>query len=90
MNLRKGALGLSFGVVWGLLVFAATIWAIRRGHGATLVLLNSFYMGYTVSYSGAVVGLVWGFVNGFVVGVLIAWLYGLFCKVLYKSEAQTK
>jgi hypothetical protein len=23
-------------------------------------------------------------------GLLIAWLYDLFCKVLYKTEAQTK
>ncbi len=86
MNLRKRALGLSLGAVWGLVVFLATIWATFQGRGATLKVLNSYYMGFSVSYPGAFIGLIWGFVNGFVVGVLIAWFYDLFCGMLYKSE----
>ena len=84
MELRKRALGMALGVVWGGSVFIATIWAIARGHGDTLIILKSYYLGYSVTYSGAFVGLVWGFVNGFIGGVLIAWLYDLLCKVLYK------
>jgi len=90
MNLRKSALGLSLGVVWGLAVFAVTLLATMRGIGHTLQLLGVYYLGYTVSYPGSVVGLVWGFANGFVVGVLITWFYDLFCKILYKSEPATK
>jgi hypothetical protein len=90
MNLRKSALGLSLGVVWGLAVFVVTLLAIMRGIGHTLQLLGGYYLGYTVSYPGSVVGLVWGFANGFVVGVLITWFYDLFCKILYKSEPATK
>ncbi len=85
MNLRKRALGLSLGIVWGLLVFLATLWAAFQGRGATLRVLNSYYIGFSVSYPGAFVGLLWGFVNGFLVGLLIAWLYDLFCRILCKS-----
>ena len=90
MNLRKRALGLSLGVVWGLAVFVVTILATMRGMGNTLKVLSGYYPGYTVSYLGALVGLVWGFIGGFIGGVLIAWFYDLFCKVLYKSEPATK
>ncbi len=85
MNLRKRALGLSLGIVWGLMVFLATLWSAFQGRGATLRVLNSYYIGFSVSYPGAFIGLLWGFVNGFLVGLLIAWLYDLFCRILYKS-----
>ncbi len=90
MNLRKRALGLSLGVVWGLAVFLVTILSTMRGMGQTLPVLSGYYLGYSVSYLGAFVGLVWGFVHGFVGGVLIAWFYDLFCKVLYKSESPAR
>lgn len=90
MNLRKRALGLSLGVVWGLTIFVWTILATMRGKGETLIMLNGYYRGFTVSYPGSLVGLVWGFVHGFVVGLLIAWFYDLFSKMLYKSELATK
>jgi hypothetical protein len=90
MSLRKRALGLSLGVVWGLAFFVVTILSTMRGMGHTLSTLNGYYLGYTVSYLGAFVGLVWGFVYGFVGGVLIAWFYDLFCKVLYKAESPAK
>ena len=90
MSLRKRALGLSLGVVWGLAIFVWTILATMRGKGQTLSVLGGYYLGFTVSYLGALVGLVWGFVHGFVGGVLIAWFYDLFCKALYKSETPAK
>lgn len=90
MNLRKRALGLSLGIVWGLVVFIATATATMLGRGGTLVLLRGYYPGFAISYAGAVIGLFWGFVYGFVGGVIIAWLYDLFCKVLYKTEAPAK
>ena len=86
MELRKRALGLSLGAVWGLAVFAATILATARGHGENLASLNAFYIGYSVSYLGAFVGLIYGLVHGFVAGVLIAWFYDVFSKALYKTE----
>ena len=90
MNLRKRALGLSLGVVWGLVMFAWTIVATIFGRGQNLSLFHGYYLGFRVSYLGSLVGFVWGFASGFVVGVLIAWLYSFFCKILYKSEQATK
>ncbi len=87
MSLRKRALGLSLGIIWGLAVFVATTVSTLRGMGQHLPLLSGYYLGYTVSYLGAFVGLAWRFLHGFVVGVLIAWLYGTFCTLLYKSES---
>jgi hypothetical protein len=90
MNLRKRALGLTLGIIWGLVLFVATLWAVIEGRGRTLDLLSGYYPGFTVSYGGAVIGMIWGFVSGFIGGVLIAWLYNLFSNMLYKSEAPAK
>ena len=86
MNLRKRALGLSLGIVWGLAIFVVTILSRMRGMGQTLPVLRGYYLGYTVSYLGAFVGFAWGFVYGFIGGLLIAWFYDLFSKILYKAE----
>ena len=86
MKLRKRALGMALGIVWGLSVFVVTIWAVAAGQGQTLSKLGGYYLGYDVSFVGAFVGLVWGFLDGFIGGVLIAWFYDVFCKVFYKSE----
>lgn len=86
MTLRKRALGMSLGTLWGLVLFSATLWATIQDRGATLILLRGYYPGYTVSYGGAFIGLVWGFVSGFVGGILIAWFYEIFCKAFYKTD----
>jgi len=88
MRLRTTALGLSLGIVWGLAVFIATVWAIIGAQGFTLDRLGAFYRGYSISYAGAVIGLCWGFVNGFIGGVLIAWFYNLFCKEPSKATTE--
>jgi ABC-type antimicrobial peptide transport system permease subunit len=90
MNLRKRALGLALGIIWGLTLFVTTLWAVTRGRGKTLDLLSGYYPGFSVSYGGAVIGLIWGFVTGFIAGVIIAWLYNLFAKNQPKSEAPEK
>ncbi len=84
MELRKRALGMALGIVWGVSIFLVTIWAVARGHGQTFSQLGGYYLGYSVTYVGAVIGLIWGFIHGFIVGVLIAWLYDFFCRVFYK------
>jgi hypothetical protein len=86
MNLRKRALGMSLGTLWGLVLFAATVWSTLQGKGATLILLKGYYPGFTISYTGAFIGLIWGFVSGFIGGMLIAWLYEAYCKLLYRSS----
>jgi hypothetical protein len=86
MKLRIRALGLSAGIVCGLGIFVATILDVVREKGITLGSLNSFFLGYDISFGGAFVGLIWGFIYGFIFGTLIAWLYNMLYKMLYKSE----
>jgi hypothetical protein len=78
MQLNKAALGLAFGILWGVCLFLATIWVMMRGGGEHLVLLTKFYLGYSISFVGAILGLIWGFVEGFIGGWLLAWLYNRF------------
>ena len=81
MKLKLLALGLAMGIVWGLSVFAATIYSlIRCADGTHLCLLKFFYLGYSLSFVGSLIGLIWGFADGFVGGVVIAFLYNLFIK----------
>ena len=87
MRLRARALGIAIGIVWGLAVFAATIWDVAAGMGKTMALLGVFYPYYRVSLVGSVVGLIWGFVNGFLFGASVAWLYNKLHKAIYKSES---
>lgn len=81
MKLNKVALGLAAGILWGLCVFVATVWLLVAGQGGEhLALLSRFYLGYSVSWVGAVVGLIYGFVDGFICGWVLAWLYNKFSK----------
>lgn len=73
MKLSKKALALSFGILWGAMVFLATIYVLLRGGGHTLVLLQQFYWGYNISWGGAFLGLIYGFAGGFIFG----WFFGL-------------
>jgi len=77
MKLNKRAFGLSFGILWGLSVFIATMLVIMRGGGDTMILLRRFYWGYDINFGGAVLGLIYGFVHGFIFGWLLGWLYNL-------------
>lgn len=75
MKLKPLPLGVSLGLVWGLIVFIATIMVMIEGGGNTLNLLSNFYFGYQVSWLGSIIGLIYGFVDGFIVGAVIALIY---------------
>ena len=78
MQLNKKALGLAAGILWGLSLLLMTAWAVMAEGGNTLQVLSRFYVGYSVSWTGALIGLVYGFLDGFVGGWLLAWLYNKF------------
>ena len=87
MELRKRALGISFGLVWGLTVMLGTWWLlIRDAPGGIVSKLSAFYFGYSYSWGGAVIGSLWGFVDGFIVGFLIAWIYNQANKFFTKPK----
>lgn len=69
------SLGLSLGIVCGVLLWAATmVVALRSDLGLTsyLELLRNYYPGYRVTAVGSLVGFIYGFVSGFLFGWLLA------------------
>jgi hypothetical protein len=81
MKLDKKAFGLTAGMLWGAAVFLATNILILKGsEGATIISLEHFYLGYSLSFIGSIFGLIWGFVNGFIAGWLFAFVHNLFVK----------
>ena len=87
MELKKRAFGLAIGLFWGLVMLLGTwILLLRGSPGEIFSKASSFYIGYSYSWDGAIIGFIWGFVTGFIAGVFIAWLYDVFCKMLYKEK----
>lgn len=75
--LDKRAFGVAIGVAAGLMFFLMTVVVLLRGTDPGLYLLNEYFYGYAVSWTGAIVGIFWGFLVGFVAGWFIA-----FCRNL--------
>jgi len=80
MNLDKRAFGLAMGILMSGCIFLATLFAMYKGAGGHLVMLKRFYIGYNMTYLGAVIGAVWAFVDGFLCGWIFAWLYNRFAQ----------
>ena len=89
MKLNGKALGLSLGLLWGGTVFLATIILLVKAHfglhhesgapiGPTLIKLGQFYIGYSMTWYGAIRGFIYGFINGYIGGVILAWVYNRF------------
>jgi hypothetical protein len=70
-KLDRVALGLSTGVMSGLLLFLMTLVLVLKGGnvvGPNLRLFEQFFYGYSVTLPGSVLGLAYGFVTGFIAG----------------------
>jgi hypothetical protein len=88
MELRKRALGVAFGLLWGLSILIGTWWLLLFGsHGAILEMLSKFFIGYSYSWGGSVFGFLWGFILGFVCGFFVAWIYNIANKFFSKPKA---
>ena len=86
MQLNAKAMALSAGILWGASVFLATAWILITGsNGETMSKLGVFYLGYSVSWGGAVIGLIYGLIDGLIGGFLLVLLYNAF---LPKGEAE--
>lgn len=88
MELRKRALGIAFGLVWGLAVMLGTWLLILFGSpGSTIAKLGVFYRGYSYTFVGGIIGFIWGFVDGFICGFLVAWIYNVVNKSIKPKSA---
>lgn len=73
------ALGLSFGITWGVSVFIMGLLAHLYMYGVGFVsAVGALYIGYDPSILGSVIGGIIGFVDAFIGGFIIAWLYNAF------------
>ena len=71
------ALGIAVGLLFGLVIFLATIVLVMRGGevvGPNLGLLSNYFIGYEVTFAGSLIGFIYGFISGFILGGLIAFL----------------
>lgn len=86
MKLEGHPLGMSLGIVWGGVIFLATVTLLVKagldihyeeymGVGPTLEKIGQFYIGYSVSWFGSIVGFIYGFITGYVGGWVISILY---------------
>lgn len=75
------AAGLSFGIVWSVLIFLCGIISMFCDWGTKFVeVFANIYPGYHATFLGSVIGAFWGFIDGGVGGALLAWLYNKFLK----------
>jgi hypothetical protein len=77
--LDKRAFGVAIGVAVGLVIFALTAvdLAFHSSPWPGLSLLNQYFAGYSVTWSGALIGLAWGFGVGFCAGWFLAFVRNL-------------
>ena len=78
LKLDGNVWGLVFGILLGLMIFAATNFLLIKGGeviGPHLGLLSQFLFGYSVSFVGSLIGFVYGLLYGYLAGFVTAWIY---------------
>ncbi len=78
VRIHAGVLALVGAVLGGSAIFLMTIWLLVKGGpkiGLHLRLLNQFFYGYSVTWSGSLIGLVYGAIVGAILGWLIGTIY---------------
>ena len=76
--LNAKVLGLSCGILLGMVIFVSTNWLILKGGsnvGQHLRLLSHFFLGYNTTFIGSLIGFAYGFALGTFLGALFAWIY---------------
>ncbi len=78
-NLSPIALGLAFGVLWGLSILLMGLLAHWFSYGEIFVTsMGALYVGYDTTILGSLIGGLIGFIDAFIGGCILAWLYNLF------------
>jgi ABC-type dipeptide/oligopeptide/nickel transport system permease subunit len=78
LRLNGNILGLVLGSIGALAIFVATNWLVLKGGevvGPHMRLLDQFFYGYTVTFTGSFVGAAYAFVAGYLVGLFIGLVY---------------
>ncbi len=88
-RLKAGILGLVFGLIFGVGLFAMTaILLIENGPntGLHLSLLGNYFIGYTVTWKGAFIGFLWAFALGALIGYSIGVIYNRIVAIRTNSQ----
>ena len=75
VRMQSGILALVFASICGLGLFVMTVWLVIKDGpmvGLHLELLNNYFIGYSVTWTGSIVG----FFYGSLVGAIIGWAIG--------------
>lgn len=78
LRLNGNVLGFVLGIIGALTIFVATNWLVLKGGdvvGPHLGLLDQFFIGYSVTFTGSLIGALYGFLTGYVGGLLVSWIY---------------
>ena len=90
-RLKAGILGLVFGLIFGVGLFAMTaILLIENGPntGLHLSLLGNYFIGYSVTWKGAFIGFLWAFALGALIGSSIGIIYNRIVRI--RANARNK
>lgn len=82
-RLHAKAWGIATGLLFGMVIFAATIILVLKGGpdvGAHLGLLAVFFPGYSVTVAGSFIGFLYGFVLGYAFGRIVGTVYNHFVR----------
>ena len=82
--LNANILGIVFGLVAGIIIFASTNFLILKGGeviGPHLSLLRNFFPFYSVTFLGSIVGFGYGLLTGYIAGFIIGSIYNLVVKL---------
>ena len=77
-RLHAGISAIVTGMVAGIALMVATLWLVIKGGptvGQHLGLLQAYYPGYSVTWTGSILGLFYGGLTGAILGWCVAWLY---------------
>ena len=80
LRLNGRAWGIACGLLFGLVLFAATNFLLVVGGknvGQHLSLLSVYFPGYSVTFLGSLIGFVYAFVVGYATGRIICGVYNL-------------
>jgi hypothetical protein len=73
--IHKRAFGMAVGLTMGTLVFLVTVYSVLRpGTPVFVYLLSEYFLGYSVSWTGALVGFAWAWFAFFVAGWFAAFV----------------
>jgi len=79
MKLSPKALGLTCGLLWGIILCAVTLSTIYMGYLKQFAdLMVGVYPYYAITWQGSIAGFIWGFIDGFIGGMVFAWIYNYF------------